>query len=216
MATVYKAERIRLKWNLTVTTQAGGPAGATVWAVEHNMWCKAAVRPTGGQAADQIQLLTRAGNTRTAADWIDEYTARVVVNRWRYGPVVNGGGATIGETQIFFYEEESDVGLEITSHAPGGGHVWNPTSGSNIFASSAIMTLKGTDGSRARLQFNHGRSTPGVSMRIPSTNNDINLMAEYILSDASCVRTRSGVPVHIAQKWLPGENEKLWANVYRP
>lgn len=216
MPTVYKAERGRLKWNLTVQIRSGGPAGSTVWEVEHNMWVQFASRPVAGQDADSILLLARSGNSRTAADWIDEYTARVIVNRWRYGPPVGGGGATIGETQIFFYEEESDVAQEITSHAPGGEEIWNIPSGNNNFASSAIMTLKGTDNTKTRLQFNHGRTEEGVSSRIPTSDANINLMAEYVLSDASCVRTQSGAAVHIAQRWLPGTNENLWKKIFRP
>lgn len=211
----FKAKRLGIEYDLTVTTGSGGIGDVRTVTYTHKQWVKPVGDPAVGTPAASVLLETASGASRALDQWINSYTFNVIRLRYRIGGPGSAGTITFGNAQVFAYGENSDVGTYITSYVyPTSG--WIQATGGNGLGNQLITTFRSSNGGVAKVVFMHGIDNPGNTIAMPSTDAGISYFAGFMVAGDSCARALDGGRMVTGMRWNPGQDERWFKNARRP
>lgn len=209
----YKAPRLRITYNLSVVTPSSTGIAGT-FSTKHQIWAKPSTIPTPGTPTTEIVVLRRDGSTRTLADWIQNYAAEAIRPRYRLQGGSAYGDMIFGLVDVDYLPENSDDATWIAAQSIDVTGFVQPA-GANHYATQLMVTFRTAGGRTAKLNYMHGRSGIGSSIRIPTSDTGIQSFVNYCVASSSCLRGLDGTPFIAGMSWNPGQNEALWKKQYR-
>lgn len=214
MAFGFKARRLGLEFDLTVSTANGVGLGVRVVTYKHRLWAKPVGAIPVGTAASSVLLETNGGASRSLSSWVDSYSFNVLRLRYR---IAGGGQGDIafGNVQVFEYAENSDVQTYLTSYSyPSSG--WLNAVAANGLGHQLITTFRSSNGGIAKIVFMHGIDVPAATRTFPSADSGIAAYSNFITAGDSCVRGIDGGRIVSGMRWNAGQDERWFKNVNRP
>ena len=166
----FKAATLRATWNMSVTSVPFSGSLRTD-TTKHQMWLRPSVVPAPGTPAASILIQQRDGASQALSTWLQNYSFEALRPRYRIAGSTNGD-TNFGSVDIEYLEENSDVGLYITSYQLTTTG-WIQATGNNIFSSQLIVSLRVQSGQVAKLVYNNGITPQGRTVRPPRGDTGI-------------------------------------------
>lgn len=167
--------------------------------------CSPTTDPAVGTALGDIDLELQGGgvvDAETAADdWADLMKT-----------MFSDSGAVINRVELWKYDFESYNATYVNAHAL-------LVDGTNVLAtvpaSQGVMTFRTTEGGVLKLNFLDTVFPAAIKEAFPAANAGINAIAGFVSNSTNWILGRDTSYPILALNWLPGQNERLFKEIYR-
>lgn len=171
--------------------------------LEVNVQCQSA--PDPGDLFSTITLITKAGGTTGLDTFVDAFAAAMK-------PLLPASGGVINSAELWYYTPGTFDALFISSYDISEA----ATGGTLVPASEVIITFRTIGGSVVKLAWLDGVTPAGARVSPAAFPGSWTTIAALYTQVTSPIIGRDGTFCNVVLFAFPGQNERLFKQVYRP